>query len=195
MEGFTGKNCEKCKNPFEGEFWLTVLAVWVIHFLWIWPSLRCRLYHFLWFTLTCAFHSFIDITADTALSLDGTGRLDYAMRQSPKRDILLRQSLMGLTSDLSGPSSLKVKFRTRSKSGTLLHVQESSNYTTIKVKEGSTERCQRHARMCLLFPKHPEAQVNVHTGMLVYLSISPFATWSSSWDPHVNMSHIHTVLP
>ncbi|CDQ89622.1 unnamed protein product, partial [Oncorhynchus mykiss] len=77
------------------------------------------------------------ITADTALSLDGTGRLDYAMRQSPKRDILLRQSLMGLTSDLSGPSSLKVKFRTRSKSGTLLHIQESSNYTTIKLKNGN----------------------------------------------------------
>lgn len=130
--------------------------------------------------LTCASYSFIDITADTALSLDGTGRLDYAMRQSPKRDVLLRQSLMGLTSDLSGPSSLEVKFRTRSKSGTLLHVQESSNYTTIKVKGGSTERCQRHARMCLLFPKHPEAQVSVHTGMLVYLSVSPFATRSSS---------------
>nr|XP_029518058.1 protocadherin Fat 4 [Oncorhynchus nerka] len=77
------------------------------------------------------------ITADTALSLDGTGRLDYAMRQSPKRDVLLRQSLMGLPSDLSGPSSLEVKFRTRSKSGTLLHVQESSNYTTIKLKNGN----------------------------------------------------------
>uniref|UniRef100_A0A4W5QMR3 Protocadherin Fat 4 n=1 Tax=Hucho hucho TaxID=62062 RepID=A0A4W5QMR3_9TELE len=77
------------------------------------------------------------ITADTALSLDGTGRLDYTMRQSPKRDVLLRQSLMGLTSDLSGPSSLEVKFRTRSKSGTLLHVQESSNYTTIKLKNGN----------------------------------------------------------
>ncbi|CAB1337314.1 unnamed protein product [Coregonus sp. 'balchen'] len=79
------------------------------------------------------------ITADTALSLDGTGRLDYAMRQSPKRDVLLRQSLMGLTSDLSGPSSLEIKFRTRSKSGTLLHVQESSNYTTIKLKNGNVQ--------------------------------------------------------
>ncbi|XP_019901605.3 protocadherin Fat 4 isoform X2 [Esox lucius] len=77
------------------------------------------------------------ITADTALSLDGTGRLDYVMRQSPKRDALLRQSLVGLTTALSGPSSLEVKFRTRSKSGTLVHVQESSDYTTIKLKNGN----------------------------------------------------------
>lgn len=74
-----------------------------------------------------------DVTADTALSLDGTGRLDYALKQGPKRDVLLRHSLQGVTSDPAGPSSLEVKFRTRSKSGTLLHVQESSNYTTVKV--------------------------------------------------------------
>lgn len=75
-----------------------------------------------------------DMTADTALSLDGTGRLDYSLKQGPKRDILLRHSLQGLTSDPTGPSSMEVKFRTRSKSGTLLHVQENSNYTTIKVR-------------------------------------------------------------
>lgn len=76
-----------------------------------------------------------DMTADTALSLDGTGRLDYSLRQGPKRDVLLRRALQGVTSDPAGPSSLEVKFRTRSKSGTLLHVQESSNYTTVKVRE------------------------------------------------------------
>uniref|UniRef100_A0A667X1A9 Protocadherin Fat 4 n=1 Tax=Myripristis murdjan TaxID=586833 RepID=A0A667X1A9_9TELE len=77
------------------------------------------------------------ITADTALSLDGTGRLDYSLRQGPKWDVLLRQSLQGVTSDPASASSLEVKFRTRSKSGTLLHVQESSNYTTVKLKNGN----------------------------------------------------------
>ncbi|XP_053734547.1 protocadherin Fat 4 isoform X1 [Synchiropus splendidus] len=77
------------------------------------------------------------MTADTALSLDGTGRLDYSMKQGPKRDILLRQSLLGRASDPAGPSSLEIKFRTRGKSGTLLHVQESSNYTTVKLRNGN----------------------------------------------------------
>uniref|UniRef100_A0A3Q2W1L2 Protocadherin Fat 4 n=1 Tax=Haplochromis burtoni TaxID=8153 RepID=A0A3Q2W1L2_HAPBU len=76
-------------------------------------------------------------TPDTALSLDGTGRLDYTLKQGPKRDILLRRSLQGTTSDPMGPSNLKVKFRTRSKTGTLLHVQESSNYTTVKLRNGN----------------------------------------------------------
>lgn len=71
-----------------------------------------------------------DVTVDTALSLDGTGRLDYALREGPKRDALLRRAPEGATSD---PSRLEVKFRTRGKSGTLLHVQESSDYTTVKV--------------------------------------------------------------
>jgi len=83
-----------------------------------------------------------DMTADTALSLDGTGRLDYSLKQGPKRDILLRQSLKDVASGPVIPSSLEVKFRTRSKSGTLLHVQESSNYTTVKVRE-----YQRHIRV------------------------------------------------
>uniref|UniRef100_A0A669BZ23 Protocadherin Fat 4 n=1 Tax=Oreochromis niloticus TaxID=8128 RepID=A0A669BZ23_ORENI len=77
------------------------------------------------------------MTADTALSLDGTGRLDYTLKQGPKRDILLRRSLQGTTSDPMGPSNLEVKFRTRSKTGTLLHVQESSNYTSVKLRNGN----------------------------------------------------------
>lgn len=75
-----------------------------------------------------------DVSVDTALSLDGTGRLDYALKRGPKRDALLRRALQGATSDPAGPSRLEVKFRTRGKSGTLLHVQESSNYTTVKVR-------------------------------------------------------------
>ncbi|KAM6981316.1 protocadherin Fat 4 [Aplochiton taeniatus] len=78
------------------------------------------------------------ISADTALSLDGTGRLDYSMKQSPKRDLLLRHALQGTTFDPSAtPSSLEVKFRTRSKTGILLHVQEASNYTTVKLRNGN----------------------------------------------------------
>lgn len=75
------------------------------------------------------------MSVDTALSLDGTGRLDYALKQGPKRDVLLRRALQGVTSEPAGPSRLEVKFRTRGKSGTLLHVQESSNYTTVKVRD------------------------------------------------------------
>uniref|UniRef100_A0A8C5N4G4 Protocadherin Fat 4 n=1 Tax=Gouania willdenowi TaxID=441366 RepID=A0A8C5N4G4_GOUWI len=77
------------------------------------------------------------MTADTALALDGTGRLDYTLKQAPKRDAMLRKSVQGVTSDPTAPSSLEVKFRTRSKSGTLLHVQESSNYTTVKLRNGN----------------------------------------------------------
>lgn len=77
---------------------------------------------------------FSDTSADTALSLDGTGRLDYFLKEGPKRDALLRRSLQGVAVGVVRPSSLEVKFRTRSKSGTLLHVQESSNYTSVKVR-------------------------------------------------------------
>uniref|UniRef100_A0A8C9R1A2 Protocadherin Fat 4 n=1 Tax=Scleropages formosus TaxID=113540 RepID=A0A8C9R1A2_SCLFO len=77
------------------------------------------------------------MTADTALSLDGNGRLDYTMSRSRRRDLLLARSLQGHSQDPPGRSSLEVRFRTRSKSGTLLHIQESSNYTTVKLKNGN----------------------------------------------------------
>ncbi|CAN9514583.1 unnamed protein product [Ophioblennius macclurei] len=79
------------------------------------------------------------MTADTALSLDGTGRLDFSMKQGPKRDALLRRALQGSTPHTAATAAhtLELKFRTRSKSGTLLHVQESSNYTTVKLKNGN----------------------------------------------------------
>ncbi|CAL9706524.1 unnamed protein product [Knipowitschia caucasica] len=77
------------------------------------------------------------MTPDTALALDGTGRLDYSLKQGPKRDVLLRRALQGPSSEPRVPSSLELKFRTRSKSGTLLHVQESSNYTTVKLRNGN----------------------------------------------------------
>ncbi|XP_024906692.1 protocadherin Fat 4 [Pteropus alecto] len=76
------------------------------------------------------------ITPDTALSLEGQGRLDYHMSQNEKREYLLRQSIRGATSEPFGVNSLEVKFRTRSENGVLIHIQESSNYTTVKIKNG-----------------------------------------------------------
>ncbi|XP_067898848.1 protocadherin Fat 4 [Heterodontus francisci] len=76
------------------------------------------------------------VNVDTALSLDGRGRLDYTINQNRKRDYLIKQSLKGQPPDPVSASSLDVKFRTRSKNGILIHVQENSNYTTVKVKNG-----------------------------------------------------------
>uniref|UniRef100_A0A8W4FHP9 Protocadherin Fat 4 n=1 Tax=Sus scrofa TaxID=9823 RepID=A0A8W4FHP9_PIG len=76
------------------------------------------------------------VTPDTALSLEGKGRLDYHMSQNEKREYLLRQSIRGSMLEPFGVNSLEVKFRTRSENGILIHIQESSNYTTVKIKNG-----------------------------------------------------------
>uniref|UniRef100_A0A2I3HFW5 Protocadherin Fat 4 n=1 Tax=Nomascus leucogenys TaxID=61853 RepID=A0A2I3HFW5_NOMLE len=76
------------------------------------------------------------VTPDTALSLEGKGRLDYHMSQNEKREYLLRQSLQVAMLEPFGVNSLEVKFRTRSENGILIHIQESSNYTTVKIKNG-----------------------------------------------------------
>ncbi|XP_072481071.1 protocadherin Fat 4 isoform X1 [Notamacropus eugenii] len=76
------------------------------------------------------------MTPDTALSLEGKGRLDYHMSQSRKWDYMLRQSIRGDMMEPFGVNSLEVKFRTRSENGILIHIQESSNYTTVKIKSG-----------------------------------------------------------
>ncbi|XP_039607150.1 protocadherin Fat 4 isoform X1 [Polypterus senegalus] len=76
------------------------------------------------------------MNADTALSLDGIGRLDYTLSQNKKRNSLLKQTLRDPAYDPVGPTNLDMKFRTRSKNGILFHVQESSNYTTVKIKNG-----------------------------------------------------------
>uniref|UniRef100_A0A2K5XDI8 Protocadherin Fat 4 n=1 Tax=Mandrillus leucophaeus TaxID=9568 RepID=A0A2K5XDI8_MANLE len=76
------------------------------------------------------------LTPDTALSLEGKGRLDYHMSQNEKREYLLRQSIRGAMLEPFGVNSLEVKFRTRSENGILIHIQESSNYTTVKIKNG-----------------------------------------------------------
>lgn len=73
-------------------------------------------------------------TPDTALSLEGKGRLDYLMSPNEKREYLLRQSARGAMLEPFGVTSLEVKFRTRSENGILIHIQESSNYTTVKVR-------------------------------------------------------------
>lgn len=74
------------------------------------------------------------VTPDTALSLEGKGRLDYHMSQSEKREYLLTQSIRDAMLEPFGVNSLEVKFRTRSENGILIHIQESSNYTTVKVR-------------------------------------------------------------
>ncbi|XP_076844234.1 protocadherin Fat 4 isoform X2 [Brachyhypopomus gauderio] len=79
------------------------------------------------------------ISADTALSLDGSGRLDYSMRQSWVREVMLERGLQTGAHTHTQTSSLELKFRTRSKTATLLHVQETSNYTTVRLKNGNLQ--------------------------------------------------------
>ncbi|XP_055990500.1 protocadherin Fat 4 [Sorex fumeus] len=76
------------------------------------------------------------ITPDTALSLEGRGRLDYHLSQAEKREYLLRRALRGAALEPFGVNSLEVKFRTRSENGVLVHVQGSSDYTTVKIRNG-----------------------------------------------------------
>lgn len=56
------------------------------------------------------------------------------MSQSEKREYLLMQSIRDVMLEPFGVNSLEVKFRTRSENGILIHIQESSNYTTVKVR-------------------------------------------------------------
>ncbi|XP_019377369.1 PREDICTED: protocadherin Fat 4, partial [Gavialis gangeticus] len=76
------------------------------------------------------------MTADTALSLEGKGRLDYHMSQNKKREYLMRHGTRDNILEPPNVNRLEVKFRTRSENGILIHVQESSNYTTVKIKSG-----------------------------------------------------------
>lgn len=77
----------------------------------------------------------LDVTADTALSLEGKGRLDYHISQKRKWEYMMRRSIDNtILEPQSSMESIEVKFRTRSKSGVLIHIQESSNYTTVKVR-------------------------------------------------------------
>ncbi|XP_042324434.1 protocadherin Fat 4 isoform X2 [Sceloporus undulatus] len=79
------------------------------------------------------------ITADTALSLEGKGRLDYHFRQNRKWEYMMRHSIGNAILDPQSMDNIEIKFRTRSKSGVLLNVQESSNYTTVKIKGGKVQ--------------------------------------------------------
>ncbi|KAF7252592.1 Protocadherin Fat 4 [Varanus komodoensis] len=79
------------------------------------------------------------VTADTALSLEGKGRLDYHIRQNRKWEHIMRSSIGNAILDPQSIGSIEVKFRTRSKIGVLIHIQESSNYTTVKIKGGKIQ--------------------------------------------------------
>ncbi|XP_068136139.1 protocadherin Fat 4 [Hyperolius riggenbachi] len=74
------------------------------------------------------------MTADTALSLEGKGYIQYGISQTKKREYLLQHRTVD--SDPSYVNHLEIKFRTRSESGLLFQVHEISNYTVIKVKNG-----------------------------------------------------------
>ncbi|XP_042668130.1 protocadherin Fat 4 [Centrocercus urophasianus] len=76
------------------------------------------------------------ITADTALSLEGRGRLDYHMSPNKKREYMMRYIARGASPGPLNVDSLEVKFRTRSENGILVHIQESSNFTTVKIRAG-----------------------------------------------------------
>ncbi|KAJ6650293.1 hypothetical protein lerEdw1_013425 [Lerista edwardsae] len=79
------------------------------------------------------------ITADTALSLEGKGHLVYHMSQNRKWEYMMRQRTGNTILEPQMMNSLEIKFRTRSESGVLIHVQESSNYTTVKIKVGKVQ--------------------------------------------------------
>ncbi|XP_062429972.1 protocadherin Fat 4 [Rhea pennata] len=76
------------------------------------------------------------ITADTALALEGKGRLDYHMSPNKKREYMMRRGAGGASLGPLNVDRLEVKFRTRSENGILIHIQESSNFTTVKIKGG-----------------------------------------------------------
>ncbi|XP_062839712.1 protocadherin Fat 4 [Anolis carolinensis] len=79
------------------------------------------------------------VTADTALSLEGKGRLDYHIRQNRKWEYVMRHSVGNAILEPQSVDNVEVKFRTRSKSGVLINIQESSNYTTVKIKGGKVQ--------------------------------------------------------
>uniref|UniRef100_A0A8B9J1D2 Protocadherin Fat 4 n=1 Tax=Amazona collaria TaxID=241587 RepID=A0A8B9J1D2_9PSIT len=76
------------------------------------------------------------ITADTALSLEGKGRLDYHISPNKRREYMMRHGTRGTSLGPLNVDHLEVKFRTRSENGVLVHIQESSNFTTVKIKGG-----------------------------------------------------------
>ncbi|XP_060103362.1 protocadherin Fat 4 [Heteronotia binoei] len=79
------------------------------------------------------------LSADTALSLEGKGRLDYYMRQNRKWEYMMKLNIGDTVLEPQSMNSIEIKFRTRSENGVLIHVQENSNYTTVKVKGGKTQ--------------------------------------------------------
>lgn len=74
------------------------------------------------------------MTADTALSLEGRGYLEYAISQNKKREYLLQHR--SVDTDSTFANHFEIKFRTRSENGLLLQIHEISNYTAVKVKNG-----------------------------------------------------------
>ncbi|CAH2300904.1 protocadherin Fat 4 [Pelobates cultripes] len=74
------------------------------------------------------------MNADTALSLESKGYLEYFISQTRKRDYLMKHH--HVDSESIHRNHLEIKFRTRSENGILLQIHETSNYTIVKLKNG-----------------------------------------------------------
>nr|XP_014353256.1 PREDICTED: protocadherin Fat 4-like [Latimeria chalumnae] len=80
-----------------------------------------------------------NISENTALHLNGEARLDYILKESYKRkqqmrDLLLSTSATNWEIDASN-TGIEIKFKTRKINGTLVHFQESTSYTTVKMAQ------------------------------------------------------------
>ncbi|XP_067890511.1 protocadherin Fat 4-like [Heterodontus francisci] len=78
------------------------------------------------------------ISPDTAINLNGQFHLDYFIKESYKREQLLKSHIKRKRNQKGdrGASSFEIQFRTRSSEGILLHIQGNINYTTIKIMDG-----------------------------------------------------------
>ncbi|KAG8454113.1 hypothetical protein GDO86_000669 [Hymenochirus boettgeri] len=74
------------------------------------------------------------MNADTALSLENKGYLEYSISQSIKREYFIKPQ--NVDSYPINANQLEIKFRTRSENGLLLQIHEITNYTIVKVKNG-----------------------------------------------------------
>lgn len=91
---------------------------------------------------------FVDMTADTALSLEGRGYLEYAISQNKKREYLLQHR--SVDTDSTFANHFEIKFRTRSENGLLLQIHEISNYTAVKVNIFNAYFAYTYALLALL---------------------------------------------
>ncbi|XP_060682957.1 protocadherin Fat 4 [Hemiscyllium ocellatum] len=83
-------------------------------------------------------HCGMSISPDTAINFNGQFHLDYFIKESYKRDQLLKNHIKRKQNQKEDKDrvSIEIQFRTDSSEGILLHIQGSINYTTVKIMEG-----------------------------------------------------------